>query len=379
MKMPSFEIVEPGLFTTVQDRGRHGYQKIGVPVSGAMDEFALRAANLLVGNDQGAAGLEMTVLGPSIRFLSPLPIAITGADQSARLDGEPLHRWRTIYVNTGSVLTFHQMQDGVRAYLAISGGIDVPVVMGSRSTYTKSSIGGLDGRALQKGDIVSTLSVSSDSSIGPRRLPTESEVPVYGEHHEIRIIPGPQKEAFTQAALDTLLNAEYKIALDSDRMGYRLEGPILEHTAGADIVSDGNPAGSIQVAGDGVPMVLLADRGTTGGYTKIATVISADHGTLAQALPGHTISFRPVALKEAFHALRELEAILDSIIDTEGIPPGTRSVIVDEEAFEVVDSEGNYLSQLGVEPNTPLELQHRARATVDGQVYEFDIEVHRQD
>ena len=379
MSTPAFEVTEPGLFTTVQDRGRHGFQRIGVPVSGAMDEFALRAANLLVGNEGGAAALEMTVLGPSIRFLAPAVIAVTGADLSATLDGAPLPRWRTAYVEADSVLTFRPMRDGVRAYLAIGGGIDVPVVMGSRSTYVKSAIGGVEGRALAKGDIIPALLSDGDGLTGPRRLPGDGEPPVYGDHHEIRVIPGPQDGAFTQAAFDTLLSAEYAIALDSDRMGYRLEGPTLEHTAGADIVSDGNPPGSIQVPGDGVPMVLLADRGTTGGYAKIATVISTDLSTLAQALPGHTLSFRSVGLEKAHQALREAGAILDGIAGTEGMPPGTRTVTVDGEAFEAVDQAGDHVSRPGVGADAPVELRQRVRATVDGHSHEFDVEVRRQD
>ena len=383
MSVQTLQIAGPGLFTTVQDRGRYGYQRFGVPVSGAMDEFALRAANLLVGNNQGDAGLELTVLGPDVLFLTDTWIAVTGADLTLRLDGGPLPRWETVQVSKGSILSSHGMQDGMRAYLAVAGGIDVPVVMGSRSTYVTAAIGGFEGRALKKGDVISTLpSGPAQNEFTHRTLPTGYGPPTYGEHHEIRLILGPQDGAFAQEAVDTLLNSTYNISLDSDRMGYRLEGPAIKHRKGPDIVSDGNPLGAIQVPGDGIPTILLADRGTTGGYAKIATAISSDIGILAQGVPGQSVAFKVVSVEEAQRVLREREAILSAIAaggQPEASTSGKISVLVDGEAFEVVDEDGEAVSepQLGTEATR--NLVHRARATVNGETYEFQVEVQRDD
>ena len=380
MSVPTLEIAEPGMYTTVQDRGRYGYQRFGVPVSGAMDEFALRAANLMVGNDQGAAALEVTVMGPGIRFLIDTWISVTGGDLSPRLNDEPLPRWQTVEAPQGSELSFHGMQDGLRAYLAVAGGIDVPVVMGSRSTYAKADIGGYEGRALKKGDVIATLSSATEGDPAQRGLPDDYEVPTYGEHHEIRVILGPQNGAFNSDAIATLLYSTYTISLDSDRMGYRLEGPTIRHQVGPDIVSDGNPLGAIQVTGDGVSTILLADRGTTGGYTKIATVISADIGRLSQGVPGHTLTFTSVSVEEAHEALLQQEAILSSILSPAamGAPTGL-SVLVDGEAFEVVSEDGKMVSQPQPTEGTTGTFSHRARATVDGHTYEFQVEIRRDD
>ena len=380
MSVPALEITEPGMYTTVQDRGRYGYQRFGVPVSGAMDEFALRAANLIVGNDQGAAALETTVIGPGIRFLTDVQIAVTGADLSPRLDGEPLPRWETVQASKGGELSFHGMQDGLRAYLAVAGGLDVPVVMGSRSTYVKAGIGGLLGRALRTGDVLSTLPNGPQDESLQRRLPDDYDVPNYGEHHEIRVILGPQQDAFSSEVVSTFLYSTYTISLESDRMGYKLQGPPLTHQAGPDIVSDGNPLGAIQVTGDGVPTILLADRGTTGGYTKIATVISADIGRLAQAVPGHSLSFKSVGVEEAHHALRRQEDVLSAIVHpTAGMASPGLSVLVNGEAFEVVNEDGDVVSQPQLAGDSTRTASHRVRATVDGHTYEFEVEVRQGD
>ena len=307
------ETLEPGLLTSVQDMGRYGFQRFGVPVSGAMDPFSLRASNVLVGNDQDAACLEMTVIGPRIRFLEDTLIAITGADLAFAIDGERMPRWQAIHVGKGSVLTSDVMVDGMRAYLAIDGGIDVPEVMGSRSTYSTSRIGGHRGRPLKVGDVLSALPSDPSRRHDERALPEDLEPVHYGHSHVIRVIVGPQADAFTPGALETLFDSRYSVSNDSDRVGYRLEGPHLRHEAGADIISDGSPAGAIQVPADGMPIVLMADRGPTGGYAKIATVISTDLGRLAQARPGDTISFRQVTVAQANSALLEQEAILYSL------------------------------------------------------------------
>jgi antagonist of KipI len=308
----AIDVVDGGMLTTVQDLGRFGYQRYGVPTSGALDLFALRAANRLVGNGDGAAALEITLIGPRLRFLVPATIALTGADLSALLDGRPVPRWQSVTVEAGAVLSFGPPVDGVRACLAVSGGIDVPEVLGSRSTYTRSRLGGFEGRPLAAGD---TLRVRGDRPVllgGTRQLP-EALRPSYGRRHLLRVIPGPQDDLFTESGMRTFLSSEYTVTPQSDRMGCRLIGPAIEHLRGPDIVSDGTPPGAVQVAGDGLPIVLLADRGTAGGYTKIATVIGPDLPGLAQAAPGDTVRFERVDLERAYAAVDEQERRLAAI------------------------------------------------------------------
>jgi antagonist of KipI len=306
------DVVDGGLLTTVQDLGRFGYQRYGVPTSGALDPWSLRVANRLVGNPDGAAGLEITLVGPRLEFRAEAVIAVTGADLGARVDHRPIGRWESVAVRAGAALSFAGPQDGVRAWLAIAGGIDVPTVLGSRSTYTRSKLGGVDGRALKDGDV---LDACGDCSVldGPRHLPAALR-PSWGHSHALRVVLGPQDDRFTPAGIGTFLSSAYTVTPQSDRMGYRLSGPAIEHRRGPDIVSDGTPFGAVQVAGDGAPIVLLADRGTAGGYTKIATVISADIPKLAQAAAGDTVTFEAVSLEAAHEALRERETWLERVV-----------------------------------------------------------------
>ncbi len=366
------------MLTTVQDRGRYGYQRYGVPVSGAMDVFALRAANLLVGNDDNAACLEITVAGPGIRFLSETRIATTGADLDARLGGEPMPRWQTVEVAPGDELTFDELRDGVRAYLAVAGGIDVPEVMGSRSTYISAGFGGFRGRALRAGDVLPALSTDPEVEVIDRRLPQGFATPAYGDWHEIRVVLGPQHTAFSPETTWSFTSSMFVVGAESDRMGYRLDGPVLEPLSGSDIVSDGNPPGGIQVPGDGAPRVLMADRGTTGGYAKIATVISADIGRLAQALPGHSVNFKGVTVEDAQQVLREREAVLAAIASGSAAaldPLGGLSVWVDGDGYEAVGQEGEALSDPGSNGRSSRSSSQRIRATVEGESFEFDVEV----
>jgi biotin-dependent carboxylase-like uncharacterized protein len=304
-------VVDGGLFTTVQDLGRRGYQRYGVPVSGAMDPFALRAANLLVGNTDDLACLEATVIGPEVVFDAAVRIAVTGGDLGPRLDGRPLRMWQSVEVPAGTCLSLSGRRQGLRAYLACAGGFDVPAVLGSLSTFTRSGIGGFEGRALRAGDEV-RIGEPAASGAGRRRL-LPGLVPGYGPERVVRVMVGPQADAFTDEGRATFLAAEYTVSAQSDRIGCRLQGPAIGHVAGADIVSDGTAFGAVQVSGDGQPIVLMADRGTTGGYTKIATVISADLMHVAQAAPGDRVRFRAVTFDEALDALRGLEAALASI------------------------------------------------------------------
>ncbi len=306
-----------GLLTTVQDAGRYGFQRYGVPVSGAMDRGALRAANALVGNDDRAAALEMTLLGPRLEFLAPATIALTGADLGALTGSAPLPTWESVTVPGGTILSFTGPRDGVRAYLAIAGGLDVPVVLGSRSTHTRSRLGGFDGRALKAGDVLRVLGthpvaelIGAGLGVRPVRQVPPALRPRYGSRHTLRVVLGPQEDRFTRTGVATLLASTYTVTPQSDRMGYRLQGPAIEHTSSPDIVSDGSPLGAVQVAGDGMPIVLMADRGTAGGYTKIATVIGPDVWRLAQAAAGDGVRFEAVTVEAAHRAVREHEGWL---------------------------------------------------------------------
>jgi biotin-dependent carboxylase-like uncharacterized protein len=331
----AIDVVDGGFSTTVQDLGRFGYQRYGVPVSGAMDLFAHSIANLLVGNPRSAAALEATLTGPSLRFLADAVVAIAGADLQPKLDGVPVPGWRPFAAPEGAVLHFDGARDGARAYIAVAGGIDAPVVLGSRSTFTRGALGGFGGRALQHGDRV-RLAGRAFEQVESRTIPHEF-IPAYGHEHVVRVVPGPQHDAFTEEGIAAFLSSAYVVTPKSDRVGCRLTGPLVTHAGPADIVSDGVPFGAVQVAGDGLPMVLLADRGTTGGYTKIATVISADLPRLAQALPGDRVSFREVTLADAHRALREQETTLERVARSRAVVfARTRlNVTIDGARFDV--------------------------------------------
>ncbi|MDP6402083.1 MAG: biotin-dependent carboxyltransferase family protein [SAR202 cluster bacterium] len=375
MSIETLEIKEPGLLTTVQDLGRYGYQRFGVPVSGAMDTFSLKTGNLLLGNDEGAAGLEMTVLGPRVRFLAETWIAITGANLSPALDGEPIPRWTAVKVPADCDLSFQGASDGMRSYLAVAGGIDVPVIMGSRSTYVKAALGGLEGRALKAGDVLRVLEPGFEPV--ERGLPEHLSAPVYGHNHEIRVVLGPQDRAFTADGTKTFLGSVYTVSIQSDRMGYRLEGPAIESADGPDIVSDGIPFGAVQIPGDGRPIILLADRGTTGGYAKIATVVSSDLGRLSQAMPGDTITFKNVTVEESHRLLREQVEVLSSI---HGKQPDLNdagdesAALMDDGTVEVRTEEGDSIAFPKVTDGPGSGRGRQVRARVDGQDYEFEVE-----
>ncbi len=305
--------MQPGPLTTVQDLGRFGYQQYGVPTSGALDNYAFRIGNLLVGNEEGAASLEITLFGCQLRTLQDTKVAITGANLAATLNGEPAPAWESLPIKRGDVLSFSRLDSGCRAYLAVAGGIDVPEVMKSASTYIKAGIGGLSGRPFRQGDIVKTN--ISTVSTAVTRLPSEY-IPAYESQITLRVALGPQDDFFTEEGIGTFLNSEYTVTTQADRMGYRLEGPRIEHREEADIISDGIPLGAVQVPGDGWPIILLADRQTTGGYTKIATGISIDIPKVAQAKPGDKIKFTPVTEEQAVALLKKYEQQMKTIKST---------------------------------------------------------------
>jgi len=322
-------VLDGGLLTTVQDLGRFGYQRVGVPVCGAMDPFALRAANRLAGNADNAAALEITLVGPELRFAGDALVAITGADLGPMMDGEPLAMWRTLCVRRGTHVTFGANRQGLRAYLAVAGGIDVPLVLDSRSTFTRGGFGGYDGRALRAGDRLRLVDADTPCAPIVRRMP-QAGVPRYGRGGPVRVVLGPQDDAFTEDGLATFLRDAYMLTSQSDRVGSRFAGPRIAHRTGADIVSDGTVCGAIQVTGDGLPIVLMADRGTTGGYTKIATVATVDLGRVAQLAPGESVRFAAISLQEAHALLRAQEHVLD-VIGADAVA-GAFEPVYDEDA-----------------------------------------------
>lgn len=310
---PALLIATPGLMTTVQDLGRHGYGRFGVPIGGALDEGALRWANLLVGNEPDAAALEITLLGPTFTIVGtqPLVLGLTGADCSATLNGQAIAPWRSFRCAPGDTITLGGCQTGARAYLAISGGIAVPPALGSRSTDLLGQLGGIEGRALRTGDRVP---MSPPNELPPLRAVPRDKIPQYETATTLRVILGPQDDRIAADALATFLSAPYMISNESNRMGARLLGPALTFRAespGADILSEGIATGAIQVPAQGQPIILLAGHQTTGGYAKIATVIGADLWRLGQTPPGSSISFRAVTIEEAREALREFRGRID--------------------------------------------------------------------
>lgn len=304
------EVIKPGMLTTIQDLGRTGYQQFGMVVSGAMDAYAFRMANLLAGNSDGAAALEITLKGPILKILRNCTLSVTGGDLSPLVDGKPIPMWATVHIHAGSLLEFGRPQSGCRSYLAINGGFDVPQVMGSRSTYLRAGIGGFHGRALREGD---RLCVADNSSLPPslkpiRRL-SPSLIPEYQEDIELRVIPGPQWDYFTKESQALFLSSIFHISPQSDRMGYRLSGATLEVKPNHEQITDPIPLGAVQVPAEGNPIILLADRQTTGGYPKIATIISVDIPKIAQGKPGDQVRFHVVDIDESHYLLREQERV----------------------------------------------------------------------
>jgi antagonist of KipI len=310
-------VIKPGLLTSVQDLGRWGFQSRGVPVAGPMDAYSHRLANALAGNVLDAATLEVTLTGPELKFDDERVIGVAGAQFELAVNGRPVAANTGFAVSAGSHLQFGRRLQGTRAYVAVSGGIRVMPVLGSRATHLSSRTGGLDGRSLEAGDRLPLgdprqrdhLHPHSPGQIRRRRRPADVRVAA-GGHARLRILPGPQLDYFADDALSALQAAPYAVGHQSDRMGFRLEGRLLRHSRGADVISDATPMGSLQVPASGLPILLMADRQTTGGYAKIATVITADLDLAGQLGPGDTISFAVCSLGEAMAALIARERAL---------------------------------------------------------------------
>ncbi|MGJ9457894.1 biotin-dependent carboxyltransferase family protein [Oceanobacillus sp. CF4.6] len=305
-----FEVIKSGLATSVQDLGRTGYQQYGVVESGAMDGYALQIANILVGNRRDEAVLEVVIMGPELCVLKDTVLAICGADLSPELDGEPVAIWKSFSAKKGQRVTFGQPKIGSYAYIAAAGGVNSPVVMGSKSTYPKAELGGFEGRNLQKGDRLEAGEASKPLKQLSGRGLSERAVPDYGRQRKIRVVLGPDLFAFTDSMVEAFCTSQFKMTTQSDRMGYRLEGPELSHVDGADIISDAILPGAIQVPANGQPIILLADRQTTGGYTRIATVISVDLPYVVQKLSGSILQFEAVSVEDAQKLYVEREILL---------------------------------------------------------------------
>ena len=310
----AIEIGQPGLLTTVQDAGRFGEYALGMPPSGAMDLFSYQVGNYLVGNEEDAAGLEITYFGPELTFTEDAVIAVTGAEMPPKINGEEAATWEAFAVSSGDVLTFDYLRSGARAYLAVAGGIDVPLFMHSRSTYTLIGLGGYEGRALQEGDELE-IGDSGDRSDRVGKRVDDDHVPAYSRETELRVIIGLASYRLTEESMEEFLNTTWTVTPDADRVGYRYKGGELgfverEQPAGAgadqaNVVDFGYPIGSIQVPGGVEPIVLMNDAVTGGGYATIGTVISADRDKLAQTKTNDKTRFRSVDLDEALEARKQ--------------------------------------------------------------------------
>jgi biotin-dependent carboxylase-like uncharacterized protein len=311
----AIRVRQPGLLSTVQDTGRFGEYALGMPPSGAMDVFSYQVGNYLVGNEEGAAGLEITYFGPELEFTEAAVIALTGAQMPPKINGEEAPTWEALEVAEGDVLTFDYLRNGARSYLAVAGGIDVPVFMHSRSTYTLIGLGGHEGRALQEGDEleVGEAPRNAEGQVGKRV--GGDHIPTYSSETELRVIIGLASYRITEQSMEEFLSTTWTVTPDADRVGYRYKGGELEFVereqpagAGSDpanVVDFGYPIGSIQVPGGVEPIVLMNDAVTGGGYATIGTVISADRDRLAQTKTNDKTRFRSVELDEALQARKQ--------------------------------------------------------------------------
>lgn len=325
------DVVAPGLMTSVQDLGRLGSQALGMPVAGATDAIALRIANAVVGNPENTAALEIGYLGPTLVAASDGVRVVLGGKAKLTLqpagggEARSVKPWRSLLLKRGDKLAIGAVEEGGVAYLAVAGGFAVPAFMGSLSTYMRSGLGGFEGRALKAGDRLPLNTVAAEGD--ERELAEEID---YGSG-PVRVVLGPQDDRFTAQGIATFLSATYTVTKEADRMGIRLDGETVEHTRGADIASEGVVTGSIQVPGNGKPIILMADRQTTGGYTKIATVISADLPRVGRMKPGDTLQFTAVEVSVAETARRAQEKQVRRLID--GIRTALPDVYMDLNAL----------------------------------------------
>ena len=312
MANPNLEIIYPGIFSTVQDLGRKGYLAAGIPPSGAMDQFALKMGNLLLKNPTGEAGIEMTSIGIKAKILRDTAIAIIGAEAEAKLNNRKINSWEVVIATAGDVITIGKIQRGFRCYLCVAGGIDVPSVLGSKSTYSMGKLGGFRGRPLKKGDLIDFgNSPNKFEELAGRRV-LEDVLGDYKENrdeYELRVVLGPQDDHVKEASVEKFLSSIYATSIHCNRVGYRFEGPEIffkerekSKAAGSDpsnIVDDGNAIGAIQVPGGKEPICLGPDGVSMGGYVKIACLITADMDQMAQIGTGKLVRFKNVTVDDA--------------------------------------------------------------------------------
>jgi antagonist of KipI len=307
--MGVIQVLEPGLLTTVQDLGREGFGPLGVSASGAADTVALRIGNRLVGNAGGAAGLEMTLLGGTFGFTDGAMFALTGSDFGATLEGSPIEIWRAVEAKPGQVLRLGPTRTGARCYLCVQGGIEVKEFLGSASTHLLSGLGGYAGRALKKGDLLKT-GPAKNSFRATRLAPTAGER--LAPRKVLRVTPGPQGSWFAESAQQIFYSSTYRVAEESNRMGIRLEGAAVPAPSGGEVISEGVALGAVQVPEGGKPIILFVEQQTTGGYPKIANVISADFHSLGQLRPRDEVRFELLDMEMARRLLMEQEELLSS-------------------------------------------------------------------
>jgi antagonist of KipI len=314
----SLAVIESSGLATIQDLGRNGWRRFGVPASGPMDAFAFRAAHKLVGNPVNCAAIEIGLGDVVFQALQDCVVAVTGAGYTLSIFAWEFPLWSSFYVRAGWQIHFRKTDSGMWAYLALAGGIQTPPILDSRSTNLRAHFGGLDGRALQAGDILRAVALHLSHEFIPRTI-SEDISPSYNDHPTIDVIMGPQTKNFTTEAIETFLSSEYEVTSSSDRMGYRLDGPVLNLRNKKELISEGMTFGSIQVPASGQPIVMMADSPTTGGYSKIGTVISADLPLLAQCVPGKSkIRFQKITVTKAQKKYRELiNGIAKGIIQVE--------------------------------------------------------------
>jgi len=301
----TLRVVRPGLLSTVQDLGRSGYQSVGVPVAGPMDWYSHRLANRLVGNAEQAAAIEITLIGPELIADDDVLCALAGAEFDVTVDGTRAPMYRPFAVRRSQRMLFGERTSGARATLAVRGGIDVPVTLGSRATHLVSHMGPFGGRPLRAGDV---LPIGTSS--GPLRFSAALPLTIGKGPATLRVMEGPHRERFRDDAWESLCHATFRVSPESNRMGYRLDGPALDHVRGADILSEATAMGALQVPASGQPILLMADRQTTGGYTIIATVVTADLPVAGQLAPGDALRFAACSREEAIAALAEREVEL---------------------------------------------------------------------
>ncbi|MFC4182114.1 5-oxoprolinase subunit C family protein [Saccharococcus thermophilus] len=307
--MSAIQVIHSGFFTTVQDGGRFGYQKAGVSVGGVMDSFASRLANLLVRNGPNEATLEITMSGPTLRFETDALLAICGGSFRCTLNGESVSMWKPLVARSGDILSIGACQNGYRAYVAFAGGLNIPLVMNSRSTHVQAHIGGFHGRSLQPGDVLPLRSNTLTIPESPIRwgIAFSARNYINGKRKIVRVVEGPEYHMFTEQSQERFFSSTYEVTTQSDRMGYRLQGQALERKTNQEMISEAVTFGTIQVPKKGQPIVLMADCQTTGGYPRIAQVISVDLPILAQARPGDHIQFQKVSWQEARQLYTERE------------------------------------------------------------------------